>query len=142
MNSKVERKGPLYKSDVVNNLVRDATKVPSSECVYDALAGIGSRTFLGSKQGTGTVTLSESIKHFRYLYIRVGFYSSGYASYGQMLMPVDCISINSDSTYDNIIVCSEGSTVGGVKFGFTDETTFRVDAIYDTGRYCNVSGIK
>ena len=107
----------------------------------NGLTNVGKIERLGSKQGTGTVTLSNNISNFRFLYIRVGFYSSGFANYGTALIPTDGLNLTSDTTYAITIPVYE-SAAGCVRVGFNNATTLRVDSTYNADRWVAVYGVK
>lgn len=105
------------------------------------IANIGSAVDLGSHQGTGTFTLSESIKNFRFIYIKIGYYASGNPQFGQALIPVSRIPINSSESYSMRIVTFD-STAGSSKVLFTSETVCNVLSIQNDVWYTAISGIK
>ena len=105
------------------------------------LENIGASVALGSHQGTGTFSLSQSIRNFRFIYIQIGYYASGYPQYGQALIPVSRIAINSSETYA-IRVVMHDSSAGSAQILFTSETAGNVLAISTSTWYTAIYGIK
>ena len=100
-----------------------------------------SRVRLGSKQGTGTTTLSDSIANYKMIFITVGYYDSGYTSYGMICLPSSAITRNNTATWGVRITTYETSPNSCV-VGFDDDTTLHVHSIYDNNRYVVVYGIR
>ena len=103
---------------------------------------LNTRNSLGYIQDTGTITLSESIANYKFLVIRVGYYQSGYPTYGVVTIPVSSQSISTSDTYATSCIIGVDSTIGEYKFGFDSNTVFHVYKIPNSTWYSNVYGIR
>ena len=114
--------GLLSQSDVVNNLNRDATKVPSTQCVYDAIASYDE---LCDFSGTSSQTVNLDGTASNYCFLTFIVYDSG----GQIVNAV----IAPPVYFRNLTVKIYGetnSTWGSVKVGsdYTQATFNRTSA--------------
>lgn len=123
-------------TSVSNGAINDAVSILNSK-----LTDIGTSVNLGNIQGTGTITLRESIRNFRFIYIQIGYYGSGFPSYGQVLIPTSKISINTSTSY-SMNIPTFGDAVGRSQILFTSENTCNVLNIGAEGWYTVFHGIK
>lgn len=144
--------GSAAVKNVAASIANTDTGLPTAALVNQAInnevttlnsnvADIGSAVSLGNHQGTGTFTLSESINNFRFIYLQIGYYASGYPQFGQALLPVSRITINSSDTYAIRIVTFD-STVGSSKVLFTSANVCNVLSIQANTWYTAIYGIK
>lgn len=93
--------------------------------VEDAIDDIGSDTDLGDVQGSGTITLADSVSNYRFIQIRIGYYTSGYPCFGQALLPVSTLYIGPDNITTSIAF-SDGNINGRVDISFLSATSVKV----------------
>lgn len=110
--------------------------------IVNPLKNRGKKTLLLQKQGTGTASLNDSIRNYKYLFVVVSYYNSGNPKYGQMLIPVDCIAVANDSVYAFSLLAEDGNaTQKGASLYFPSETSVNVQYIYNNDRYVVIWGI-
>lgn len=117
-------------------------KIGVTAAIQQSAANRGEYTELGRIQGAGTVTLSDSIKNYKYLYARVGYYATGNPTFGSAFLPVSVVPVNSDSTYKINIVTIDNNTVGSVSINFSNNTTLNVINATNADFWLNLQGIK
>lgn len=120
----------------------NSTVFTAAENVLTELNSMGQRADLGNKQGAGEIALSKPITDFRFIEIKIGYYVSGYATYGRMIVPVSSIVILDDSTYAIPVFTDMNGTFGRTRVYFKTATTAVVQDVSVTGSYTAISGIK
>lgn len=97
---------------------------------------------MGTKQGTGTVTLNDNIDNYRFIFIKIGYYQSGYPNFGNICLPVTCIPRTTDSEFVFTISCANNSQFAGTtSIRFDTSTVLNVLNIWNAERYVVCHGI-
>lgn len=109
--------------------------------LVEHMGSIGSLTDLGYKNGTGDFSLSESIQNFRFIFIRYGYYASGYSNYGTAIIPVSSITVSSDSTYGVRVIGYTNNGLQNALILFKTNTSASI-LVNSTGDYVRIMGIK
>lgn len=96
---------------------------------------IGRNTDLGNVQGSGTITLADSVKNYRFVQILIGYYASGYPCFGQALLPVLVVPKTTDDLPITVAFSDiNGTTSGKADISFLSATSVKVvntsDAVY------------
>ena len=71
-------------------------------------------------------TLEDSIQNYKFIFVRLGYYNSGYANYGTAMIPVSDIAVNTETVYAQRILGYAGSNQAVVDLLFTSNTTVKV----------------
>ena len=105
------------------------------------LTNIGSKTDLGNVQGSGTITLSDAVSNYRFVQILIGYYKSGYPCFGQALLPVSTLFIDSDDIPVTVPFTDRtGTNSGKADISFLSATSAKVVNTNATA-YTRVIGI-
>lgn len=86
----------------------------------------GQKTLLAVCNAVDDFTLEDSIQNYKYIFVRLGYYNSGYANYGTAMIPVSDIDVNTDTVYAQRIVGYASSNQVIVDLLFTSNTTVKV----------------
>lgn len=135
----------LKPADVVDNLNNTATDKPGSanmlKTLNDKITALGTSTALGYTKVVGQYTLSEAFTNFKYIYIRVGYYNSGYPAFGALFIPTSQIVSSTDAAYANRVIYYSGSAVQYADILFESGTTVNIITNTDN-QFIRFFGIK
>lgn len=104
------------------------------------LTNIGNVTKLGYVQGTGEVSLSDDMDNYRYLFFTVGYYDSGFPSYGTAMFP----TLMAPRGVGARVVCATEDDTNAKSVVFTLDDTHNklsVSGTYDANRYLALYGV-
>lgn len=105
------------------------------------LTNVGNATDLGNVQGSDTITLSNAVTNYRFVQIRIGYYASGYPCFGQALLPISTLFIDSDDIPITVPFTDiKEATAGRADISFLSATSVKVVNTSSTV-YTNVIGI-
>ena len=90
---------------------------------------------IGNKQGTGELTLSDSIQNYRFLFVSLGFYGSGFPSYGSLFIPVNIINVTGNGDFNfRVNGYYSGNTYYSI-FYFLSPSKVKINAMVDQNVY-------
>jgi hypothetical protein len=108
--------------------------------VKSGLTNMGNVTKLGYVQGTGEVSLSDNFNNYRYLFFTVGYYDSGYPSYGTAMFP----TLMAPRGVAARVVCATEDDTNAKSVVFTLNDTnnkLSVSRTFDANRYLTLYGV-
>lgn len=130
-----ETAGEWDPTEVVETTVADELSSLES-----GLTNMGNITKLGYVQGTGEVSLSDGIDNYRYLFFTVGYYDSGFPSYGTAMFP----TLMAPRGIGARVVCATDDDTNAKSVVFTLDDTHNklsVAVTYDANRYLALYGV-